>query len=366
MLHDISLRPAIPLPLCEPRRIIFYGSGRQATNLVLCIKKQLDSGSEPGAPADVQFIGLGLEDHGLDAFAAHVRAIFPHGREPEVYTPDTDLEPQDDAVVGFVASPPQAHREGVEWMLRHGVQRVVIEKPIAANHRDLEAIAALFRAHPRSLCVQEQYLYSQLFGLLLHLVIDPGTFISRYCAIPVPEPLAVLSTTTRFSKNRVRDLALGRHIENICLIELPHVVTLLYNLFGRLEIERARISDLMVQTRLVRGYREADIALTDADGRRHDIRLSNVDEISRVLEVEVSDGYRVAFSFPGRLNHRATVFESRVVIRRRQEVLYDARFHDDHLREAVRSYLDWRNILGTLQTCYEPNRLVLDIREAAR
>ena len=362
ILQDISLCSANALPFYEPRRIIFYGAGRQAANLVLCIRKQLD---RDGVPGDVQFVGLGLEDRALTAFAAHVRGLFPHSGEPELYPPDAVLERQDEAAVGFVASPPQTHKQGVQWMLRHGVQRVVIEKPIAASHADLEEIAALMRTRPHAFGVQEQYLYSRLFGLLLHLVIDPGTFISRYCAIPVRRRLTVLGTTTCFAKNRVQDLLAGRHVENICLLELPHVVTVLHNLFGRLTIDDARISDLTVEGRLFRSYREADVVVVDGEGRRHGIRLSNVERFSRVMEVEVSDGYRVTFSFPGRLNNRATVFESRMAVRRNEELLYDSPFHDDHLTEAVRSYLEWRNILGTLKTCYEPSRLVLDICEAA-
>jgi hypothetical protein len=152
-----------------------------------------------------------------------------------------------------------------------------------------------------------------------------------------------------------------RHSEHICLIELPHVVTLLYNAFGRLNIRSADIDDLHHQSSIYRGYRSASIVLGDGETRQHRIALSNVMPCKRLMVIRLSGGYTVELRFPGKLQHDATAFESRVLIAHGRQLLHVQTYPDDHLAAAVRNYLDWDELLGTFDRCYEPNALLLDL-----
>ena len=337
--------------------MLFFGTGKQATNIVLCIRKQLTS---PPQADDLEFIGVGCRDHTLDAFSSRLNDLFPNARRTVALHSDTYV-PNGGPSIGFIASPPDAHGAGVSWMLRHGVDRIVIEKPIASTHGDLEAIGSVLRSEPDRVCIQEQYLYSQLYDELIALAKDPTLYIAERTGVYPLEPLTITGTVAQFYKRRVKDLHSKRHAENICLLELPHILTLLHNAFGAQSVASLTVDDLHYRSRIYRGYKKASIVVHDRQQRQHRIELSNVDRCRRVMNVELSDGTNVALHFPGRLRHESTVFESRVAITRGRKLIYEKSYADDHLATAVRHYLRWRDIRGTYERCYEPSRLVIDL-----
>ncbi|MEM7482931.1 MAG: hypothetical protein AAF481_17285 [Acidobacteriota bacterium] len=247
-------------------------------------------------------------------------------------------------------------------MIDHGVRRVILEKPLAANRRELSIVSDLMRSSEIELYIQEQYLYSRLLEELVALVADPDAYVRRR-GLSTPVPLRIEETHTVFSKDRIDDAILGRHTANICLLELPHVLTILHHAFGSLSCKRATITDLHLRSTILSSYRNASIVMADGGGVRHRITLSNVDRYRRLLKVRLSEGYAVELHFPGMLRHRNTVFSSQVTILRNDEAIDQRILPDDHLATAVASYLDWDDLRGTYENCYEPSRLVVEIVE---
>lgn len=343
------------------RRVVFFGTGKQASNIVLCIRKQLESASHF---FDMEFVGIGCRDQAQDRFAQRLAQLFPMSRHTLAAHTDRYASMDDQSSIGFVASPPHAHEAGLHWMLDHGVERIVIEKPIASRHRDLEAIGEILRTQPDRVCVQEQYLYSRSYLELLEIVRDPTAYVAERSRLPVRGTLSIAGTATQFFKRRVKDLSDKRHAENICLLELPHILTLLYNSFGQQSVVSLDVDDLLYRSRIYAGYKKASVVFSDRSSRRHQVDLSNVDPCKRVMNVQLSDGYNVELAFPGRLRHDSTVFETRVTITRGREKLHSQTYPDDHLATAIRHYLRWKGIVGTYESCYEPSRMVIDLAGA--
>jgi predicted dehydrogenase len=345
-------------PFAEPlQSAVFFGTGKQAANLALCIRKQLEPSLHQ---ASLDIIGIERREAALDAFRHRVNKLFPGSGHVFAANTDRFVRIARPPTIGFIASPPQAHEAGLRWMMEHGVERIVVEKPIASSHADLESIGDVLRSQPERVCVQEQYLYSRLYDELLRVVRDPTAYIAERC-IRVSGPLSVTGTVTRFYKKRLRDLGDQRHVENICLLELPHILTLLHSAFGKQSVASLDVDDLLYRSKIYPGYKKASIVFNDRASRRHQVDLSNVDPCRRTMSIQLSGGYNVELRFPGRLRNEGTFFESRVTITRGRSLLYAQCYADDHLTTAVRHYLRWHGLLGTYDRCYEPSRLVIEL-----
>jgi len=326
-------------------------------NILLCIRKQLDSTQRL---AGLGFLGVGRNDPTMERFRHRLSQLFPTSRHAFAAHDYRFVDMQRGLSIGFIASPPHAHEAGLRWMFEHGVDRIVLEKPIASSTCDVDAIGDVLRDEPDRVCVQEQYLYSRLYEELLQLVANPVAYVAARCG-RAAEALTVTGTLTRFYKGRLKDLGHQRHVENICLLELPHILTLLHNAFGQQTVASLDVDDLHYRSRVYPRYKRASIVLHDRAGRRHDVDLSNVDPCRRTMSIALSDGTSVELAFPGRLRGDVTIFESRVTISRGRRLLFLQSYADDHLSTAVRRYLRWDGILGTYERCFEPSRLAADL-----
>ena len=265
-------------PSAEPlQSAVFFGTGKQAANLALCIRKQLEPSLHQ---ASLGFIGIERREEARDAFRHRVNQLFPGSHHVFAANTDRFVRIARTPSIGFITSPPQAHEAGLQWMMEHGVERIVVEKPIASSHADLEAIGDVLRLQPERVCIQEQYLYSRLYDELLRIVRDPTAYVAERC-VGVRGTLSVTGTITRFYKKRLRDLGDQRHVENICLLELPHILTLLYNAFGKQSVASLDVDDLLYRSRIYPGYKKASIMFDDRASRRHQVDLSNVDPCRR-------------------------------------------------------------------------------------
>ncbi|WP_344808202.1 Gfo/Idh/MocA family oxidoreductase [Microlunatus ginsengisoli] len=339
---------------------MFFGTGRQATNLALCLQKAV---RESSAQSGLSFVGIDPDPERRQGFLDGLATLFPGSDLTAINSAQEPPPVASESTLGFVTCPARFHQEGISWMLRHGVDRIVVEKPIAANAADLRSIGDMLRSHPEMMCVQEQYLYSALFDELTELAQHPSDYLSRRCGRTVPRNAGIVSTTTHLHKDRVHDLDLGRHAENICLIELPHTLTLLFSAFGPLGIEDVRRRDLLHHGRIYPGYRDAHIVLRDRQGIEHRSDLSNVRPCRRTLTVTVSDGFSVELRFPGQLRPGTPSFHSVVTVRHHGQTQYRQRFRDDHLARAAASYLSWNDRRGTYAACFAPTELALRLTE---
>jgi predicted dehydrogenase len=156
--------------------VVFFGTGRQARNLMLCLQKAMARAS---APSRLDFVGVEPDPACRARFLDELGTLFPGSEAVALDVTESTPTFAADSTLGFVTSPPSSHQEGISWMLRHGVDRIVVEKPIAANADDLAAIGELLRSHPEMICVQEQYLYSGLFGELTELAEQPSAYLAR-------------------------------------------------------------------------------------------------------------------------------------------------------------------------------------------
>lgn len=334
-------------------KLIFVGCGKQARNITLCVHKNRDVLDE------LDFIGFDPSKESRTLFQRYTKDLFPTSQVHIHNCIDDLCESLDDSVV-FICSPPSCHLENFRNIKNKRYRNVVLEKPLANSKSDIEEIAKLVKSSTMSFLVQEQYLHSILIEELVNLVKNPSMYVEK-CLIEKVPSLSIEETVSFFSKNRIQDLELKRHVEHVCFIELPHVVSVLLFVFKNLRAEMFKGNDFLWNGEEIHGYKDGKCVFMTDGKIKHTVYLSNIDKFRRDIVVKLSNGFEVIFTFPGQLSGSDTKFISSVSITKLGEIVYLKKYKDDHLRESIRRILCSHNHRGTLDLSVQVSNLITDL-----
>ncbi|WP_326699904.1 Gfo/Idh/MocA family oxidoreductase [Streptomyces sp. NBC_01754] len=167
--------------------------------------------------------------------------------------------PDPAAVVAHVCTPPHDRLPLLRELADHGVTRMLVEKPLATSHTELDALRDLRAGAGLRITVVTHWLAAELTSRLTELVARRPYGPLRAVAVEQHKP--------RFT----RSLASSAHAGAL-EVEVPHALALAVHLAGPARVERAHCADLRVGRELRRGLGGAEVALCHADGVRTVIR----------------------------------------------------------------------------------------------
>ncbi|GLZ31840.1 hypothetical protein Lesp02_40280 [Lentzea sp. NBRC 105346] len=160
--------------------------------------------------------------------------------------------------VAHVCTPPSVRTEVITELARLGFNRIVVEKPLAADTDDLARIIRLRRKHALHIEVVEPWLASTLTARLTDLV--------RNGTMGEVRSIAIVQNKPRFR----RSLTAPGH-PTAFDVELPHGVGLALRLAGNARVTHAAGYDLRVGDAVVARMGGAHIGLRHNAGARTEI-----------------------------------------------------------------------------------------------
>ncbi|HKR81437.1 MAG TPA: Gfo/Idh/MocA family oxidoreductase [Candidatus Saccharimonadales bacterium] len=170
-----------------------------------------------------------------------------HQAESDGFRLYEESESYEDLIVD-ISTPASFHLQSLEWTLEHIKplpRGVLIEKPLASDEAELEAIRVLLTE-------------TELADFKERIVVNESYYLSSALAV-VAEDIArqnlkVLEVTAELSKNRLADVASGRFVDaylGSLGIELPHMIAVVQGLGFEL-------ADLNISKSTI--YIDADVA----------------------------------------------------------------------------------------------------------
>ncbi|MDT0301417.1 Gfo/Idh/MocA family oxidoreductase [Streptomonospora wellingtoniae] len=177
--------------------------------------------------------------------------------------------------VVHLCTPPGVRIRLLEELARLGFRRVLIEKPLAADEPELEAVVALRRRFDMHLVVVAQWLTSALTHRLRAAVREGRLHgLSPHGdgpPIPPPELGALRSVSVVQRKPRfVRSLTSRSH-PTVFDVELPHSVGVALDLAGGARVESASWSDMALGNVEIPRLGQAGLVLRHDSGARTEI-----------------------------------------------------------------------------------------------
>uniref|UniRef100_A0AAU3GS80 Gfo/Idh/MocA family oxidoreductase n=1 Tax=Streptomyces sp. NBC_01401 TaxID=2903854 RepID=A0AAU3GS80_9ACTN len=163
------------------------------------------------------------------------------------------------SVVAHVCTPPQDRLPLLRELSDHGVRRMLIEKPLATSHAELDALRELRERAGLRIAVVTHWLASELTARLARPVSD-----GRYGPLLA---ITVEQHKPRFTKS----LTTSAH-HSALEVEIPHALALVVHLAGPARVLRSHCADLRVGRELRSGLGGAELTLHHDNGVRTAIR----------------------------------------------------------------------------------------------
>ncbi|MGM9386536.1 Gfo/Idh/MocA family oxidoreductase [Streptomyces antibioticus] len=322
---------------------------------------------------------IGLGRAGLGLHGAVLRRLRAAGRHPDLFDPAPvltfdplapeaparadDLRPvtsiaeartllDPERTVVHLCTPPVARLGLLRELAAAGFRRIIVEKPLAVERRDVHEIVALARAERLRLAIVAPWLASSLTARLDRLVVDGDLGELRSIDITQSKP--------RMS----RTLADGGH-PTAFDVEPPHSLGVCLRLAGDAVLTGAELADMRVGDTVVPGMGRAALVLRHREATSRIVSDLTAPVRERRIQLEFTDGRAVAH-YPGAEDdHYAQLRFSRTGRPETWEV-----FPDDALSayfvDTYRALRDGTALEPQLRLATRVVELLADAKEAAR
>ncbi|KDQ69582.1 Gfo/Idh/MocA family protein [Streptomyces halstedii] len=163
------------------------------------------------------------------------------------------------AVVAHVCTPPEDRLPLLRELAEHGVRRMLVEKPLATTHRELDAMRELRERAGLRISVVTHWLAAELTARMRELVVRQPYGPLRGIAVEQHKPRFTKSLTSSAHRSALE-------------VEVPHALALAAHLAGPARVEHAHCTDLRVGSAARPGLGGAEVVLHHANGVRTVVR----------------------------------------------------------------------------------------------
>lgn len=188
--------------------------------------------------------------------------------------------------VAHICTPPSGRARVIHDALAAGIDRLIVEKPMASTPQELAALAALRASYGADLLVVANWTASNLTR-------EIQSFVGRYGSV-------IKSIRLRQQKCRISRTKAGRDGESAFEVEVPHMMALAQLLAGpELVVRQARTWDMVVEGRVIPQMGGAELTLDGRDGVAIEMRSDHLaPAVERSVRIEFCDGGRLEGYYP--------------------------------------------------------------------
>ncbi|MFF0461868.1 Gfo/Idh/MocA family protein [Streptomyces mexicanus] len=229
---------------------LVVGLGRSGSGLHLRTLSRLAGRSR--TPGDDALVALPAV--GCDPRAGLLRLTAPADEVTVVTSLEQALDHVDPATtVTHVCTPPRQRYTLVEQLARHGLRRVILEKPLAGSREELDALVRLRDEADLHLVAVAHWTTSRLAHRLRRIVRDGRLGPLRRITVDQHKPRFLRSLTTDGHRSALD-------------VEIPHSLALALDLAGPADLRAAHCWDLRCEDRELPGMGGARLELEHRSG----------------------------------------------------------------------------------------------------
>ena len=207
-------------------KILFIGGGKMSHMVYALLPKVVEA-----LGAGTKIVGIvEPSEASREIFRKYVRSklawFYPLNISMPIFFDSLDEvmetgELSSENTIAYVVTPDETHAEMVKKLADVGINKIILEKPIAGNKEDIKKIVQLRDERKLNIIVNEQYLYSRTIGN-----------IKAYLQSHGYDPVFV---TMHWSKSRKADVARGRNIKTGSIFN--------YDIFHQVVIANSLVSN---------------------------------------------------------------------------------------------------------------------------